>query len=343
MQSRQSDRPAAPLFRALALSAALVFSAQAFAASPVVRIDGSSTVYPITELVAQEFQRFKLNEVHVNIGVSGTHGGFAKFCRGETDIASASRPILKKEMDECSKAGVRFYELPIAYDALTVIVNPQNDFVSSLSVDELRRLWEPRAQGKVNTWKDLNPAWPAQKIKLYAPGADSGSFESFTEVIVGTPRSSRSDVSTAEDHGVLAQRVAADKDAIGYLSLDYYVENQKALKAVAISEGKEAAVLPSVDNVRSGRYQPLSRPLFLYVSEKSLEKPAVRDFVDFAMKNASQLVVEANYLPLQPRAYSENLERIAAKKVGSVYGGENKARMRPADSLQIFRALIHGS
>ena len=247
MQSRQSARPATLLLRALALSAALVFSARAFAASPVVRIDGSSTVYPIIELVAQEFQRFKLNEVHVNIGVSGTHGGFAKFCRGETDLASASRPILKNEMEECAKAGVRFYELPIAYDALTVIVNPQNDFVNSLSVDELRRLWEPRAQGRINTWKDLNPAWPAQKIRLYAPGADSGSFESFTEVIVGTPRSSRSDVSTAEDHGVLAPRVAADKDAIGYLSLDYYVENQKALKAVAISEGKEAAVLPSVD------------------------------------------------------------------------------------------------
>ncbi|MEF8756580.1 MAG: PstS family phosphate ABC transporter substrate-binding protein [Accumulibacter sp.] len=314
----------------------------AIGASPVVRIDGSSAAYPITEAAAQDFQRAKLHEVHVNIGVSGTAAGLSKFCRGETDIASASRPILSKEMEACAKAGIRFYEMPLAYDALTVVVNPQNSFVNSLSVSDLRRLWEPGAEKRVTTWRDLNPAWPADRIRLYAPGADSGTFESFTEVVVGTAKASRADASTAEDHGVLAERIAADKDALGYLSLDYYVENKQKLKAVAISDGKEA-VAPTVENIRNGSYQPLSRPLFLYVSEKSLEKAAVREFVDFCMKNAPRLVVEANYLPLPTRAYADNLERIPARKLGSVYGGENKARMRPADSLEIFKALMHGS
>lgn len=342
MYRDQSFPVATSLFPALVFSATLVFSPLASGAAAVVKIDGSSAVYPITEAVAQEFQRAKLHEVHVNVGVSGTSAGFVKFCRGETDVSNASRPILKKEMEECAKAGIRFYEMPLAYDALTVVVNPQNAFVSSMSVAELRKLWEPAAQGRIKTWKDLNPAWPAQQIKLYAPGADSGSFESFTEVVVGTARSSRTDVSTAEDHDVLAQRIAADKDALGYLSLDYYVENQKQLKAVAISDGKEA-VLPTVDNIRNGSYQPLSRPLFLYVSEKSLDKPAVKDFVDFFMKNAARLVVEVNYLPLPARAYSENLERVTAKKVGTVYGGENKARPRPTDMRKLLEALMHGS
>jgi phosphate transport system substrate-binding protein len=342
MYRDQSFPVATSLFPALVFSATLVFSPLASGAAAVVKIDGSSAVYPITEAVAQEFQRAKLHEVHVNVGVSGTSAGFVKFCRGESDISNASRPILKKEMEECAKAGIRFYEMPLAYDALTVVVNPQNAFVSSMSIAELRKLWEPAAQGRIKTWKDLNPAWPAQQIKLYAPGADSGTFESFTEVVVGTARSSRTDVSTAEDHDVLAQRIAADKDALGYLSLDYYVENQKQLKAVAISDGKEA-VLPTVDNIRNGSYQPLSRPLFLYVSEKSLDKPAVKDFVDFFMKNAARVVVEVNYLPLPARAYSENLERVTAKKVGTVYGGENKARPRPTDMRKLLEALMHGS
>ncbi|TXI73108.1 MAG: PstS family phosphate ABC transporter substrate-binding protein [Dokdonella sp.] len=328
--------------RHIVLPAALVLSSWIAAADPVIRIDGSSTVYPITEALAQQFQRARLHEVHVNVGVSGTSGGFAKFCRGETDIASASRPILKKEMAACAQAGIRYYEMPLAYDALTVVVNPQNTFVNSLSIADLRKLWEPQAQGKINTWKDLNPAWPAQKIQLYSPGADSGSFEYFTEVVVGTSKSSRTDVSTAEDHGVLVDGIANNKDALGYVALDYYVENQHRLKAVAISDDKQA-VPPTIANIRNGSYQPLSRPVFLYVSEKALAKPAVQQFVDFSMKNAARVVDEVNYLPLPARAYSDNLERIAAKKMGSVYGGEDKGRLRPADSLQILRALMHGS
>ena len=326
----------------LTLSVAMIFSPLAFGAAAVIKIDGSSTVYPITEAVAQEFQRVKLHEVHVNIGVSGTSGGFSKFCRGETDISSASRPILKREMEDCARAGIRYYEMPIAYDALTVVVNPKNTFVNALSTAELRKLWEPAAQGKINTWKDLNPAWPAQKISLYAPGADAGSFESFTEAIVGTPKSSRGDVSTAEDHDVLVERIAADKDALGYVSLSHYTENQAKLKALAIGDGK-TAVRPTVDNIRNGSYQPLSRPVFIYVSEKSLTKPAVREFVDFFMKDGARLAKETNALALPARAYADNLERIPAKKVGSVYGGENKGRTTPADMVKILEALMHGS
>ncbi|MBL8397603.1 MAG: PstS family phosphate ABC transporter substrate-binding protein [Candidatus Accumulibacter sp.] len=342
MNSRPSNSFNRPFFSSLAVVAAWVVSPLAYSAAAVVKIDGSSTVYPITEVAAQEFQRVKLHEVHVNIGVSGTSGGLAKFCRGEVDIASASRPILKKELEDCGKSGVRFYEMPIAYDALTVVVNPQNTFVNSLSVDDLHKLWEPAAQGKVNTWKDVNPAWPAQRIAFFAPGADSGSFESFTEVIVGTAKAARTDVGTAEDHDVLVERIAANKDALGYLGLSHYVENQKQLKAVAIGNGK-AAVLPTVDNIRNGSYQPLSRPVFLYVSEKSLEKKSVKEFVDYFMKNAPRLVKEANSLALPTRAYAENLERVPAKKFGSVYGGENKARLRPAEMMKVLDALLHGS
>lgn len=334
-------RPATAGSLSFVFVAAIAFSPLAAVAEAVVRVDGSSTVYPIVEAMAQQFQRVRLHEVHVNVGVSGTSGGFAKFCRGETDIASASRPILKKEMEDCARAGVRFYEMPLAYDALTVVVNPRNTFVNSLSVADLRKLWEARAQGRIDTWKDLNPAWPAARIKLFAPGADSGTAEYFNEAVVGSAKASRSDATTAEDHAVLVEGIAADSDALGYVALDYYVENQQKLKAVAIGEGREA-VMPTVANVRNGSYQPLSRPVFLYVSEKSLDKPAVRQFVDFGMKNAPKLVEEANYLPLPARAYSENLERITAKKVGTVYGGEDKGRLRPADSLQILRALMHG-
>ena len=330
--------PASSLLPAVAFCVTLGFSAAAIGASPVIKDDGSSTVYPITELAAQEFQTAKMHEVHVNVGVSGTAAGFTKFCAGETDITNASRPILKKEIDECAKAGVRFYEMPLAYDALTVVVNPQNDFVTSMSVAELKKLWEPKAQGKISTWKDINPAWPARKINLYAPGANSGTFESFTEVVVGASKSSRSDVSRTEDHGVLAQRIADDKDGIGYLSLDYYVENQKKLKAVAINDGK-GAVLPTAEHIRDGSYQPLSRPVFIYINEKSLEKPVVKEYVEYFMKNGPRLVQEANYLPLPAKAYTSNLDRMNAKKVGTVHGGENKARPRTGEMMKLLDTL----
>ncbi|EXI67132.1 MAG: Phosphate-binding protein PstS precursor [Candidatus Accumulibacter adjunctus] len=308
---------------AVAILGSLVLSPLAFAAPPVVKVDGSSTVFPITEAVAEEFQKARKGATNVTVGISGTGGGFKKFCRGETDIANASRPISKKEMDDCSKAGIRYYELPVAYDALTVMVNPQNTFIKSMTVAELKKIWEPGAQGRINNWKDVNPAWPDQKLKLYGAGADSGTFDYFTEAIVGKAKSSRGDYTASEDDNVLVQGIAGDKGALGYFGFAYYIENQKKLKAVAIDGGK-GPIAPTPENVDNGSYQPLSRPIFIYVSEKSLDKPEVRDFVDFYMKNARPLVKEVKYIPLPAKAYSGNLDHIARKKIGTVFGGENE-------------------
>jgi len=308
---------------AITLLAALSFAPSASAAPAVVKIDGSSTVFPITEAVAEEFQKAKRGAVNVTVGISGTGGGFKKFCRGETDVANASRPILKKEMDDCAKAGIRYYEMPIAYDALTVMVNPQNAFIKSMSVAELKKIWEPGAQGKINSWKDVNPAWPDQKIKLYGAGSDSGTFDYFTEAIVGKAKSSRGDYTASEDDNVLVQGISGDKGALGYFGFAYYIENQKKLKAVAIDGGK-GPVAPTPENVDNGSYQPLSRPIFIYVSEKSLEKPEVKEFVEFYMKSAAPLVKEVKYIPLPAKAYTGNLEHLAKKKLGTVFGGQNE-------------------
>lgn len=308
---------------AMTFLAALSFAASASAAPAVVKIDGSSTVFPVTEAVAEEFQKAKRGAVNVTVGISGTGGGFKKFCRGETDVANASRPILKKEMDDCAKAGIRYYEMPIAYDALTVMVNPQNAFIKSMSVAELKKIWEPGAQGKINSWKDVNPAWPDQKIKLYGAGSDSGTFDYFTEAIVGKAKSSRGDYTASEDDNVLVQGISGDKGALGYFGFAYYIENQKKLKAVAIDGGK-GPVAPTPENVDNGSYQPLSRPIFIYVSEKSLEKPEVKEFVEFYMKSAAPLVKEVKYIPLPAKAYTGNLEHLAKKKLGTVFGGQNE-------------------
>ena len=307
----------------IAMLGGLLLGPSAFAAPPVVKVDGSSTVFPITEAVAEEFQKARKGAINVTVGISGTGGGFKKFCRGETDIANASRPILKKEMDDCSKAGIRYYELPVAYDALTVMVNPQNSFIKSMTVAELKKIWEPGAQGRINSWKDVNPAWPDQKLKLYGAGADSGTFDYFTEAIVGKAKSSRGDYTASEDDNVLVQGIAGDKGALGYFGFAYYIENQKKLKAVAIDGGK-GPVAPTPENVDNGSYQPLSRPIFIYVSEKSLDKPEIRDFVDFYMKSARPLVQEVKYIPLPAKAYSLNLDHIARKKLGTVFGGQNE-------------------
>ena len=308
---------------AITLLTALCCTPAAFAAPPVVKIDGSSTVFPITEAVAEEFQKARRGAINVTVGISGTGGGFKKFCRGETDIANASRPILRKEMDDCTKSGIRYYEMPVAYDALTVMVNPQNSFIKSMTVAELRKIWEPAAQGRINNWKEVNPAWPDQKIKLYGAGSDSGTFDYFTEAIVGKAKSSRGDFTASEDDNVLVQGISGDKGALGYFGFAYYIENQKKLKAVAIDNGK-GPVAPTPENVDNGTYQPLSRPIFIYVSEKSLDKPEIREFVDFYMKNAPQLVKEVKYIPLPAKAYTGNLEHLGKKKLGTVFGGQNE-------------------
>lgn len=287
----------------------------------IVKVDGSSTVYPITEAVAEEFQKSKKNAIKVTVGISGTGGGFKKFCRGETDVSDASRPIMKKEMDACKEAGIQYYELPIAFDALTVVINPNNNFIKSLNIVDLKKIWEPAAQGKLTNWNQIDPSYPNLPLKLFGPGADSGTFDYFTEAIVGKAKSSRGDYTASEDDNVLVQGVSSDKGALGYFGYSYYQENQKKLKAVAIDNGK-GAMLPSPKSVEDGSYSPLSRPIFIYVNVKSLEKPEIIEFVDYYMKNAPQLVKEVKYVPLPANVYSANLERIAKKKIGTVFGGE---------------------
>jgi phosphate transport system substrate-binding protein len=307
---------------AAAAFAGVAYSAP-FAQSALVKIDGSSTVYPVTEAVAEEFQKAQKNAVKVTVGISGTGGGFKKFCRGETEISNASRPIVKSEMEDCAKAGIKYYELPVAFDALTVVINPRNTFITQLTVDELKKMWEPAAQGKITHWNQINPAWPNQPIKLFGPGADSGTFDYFTEAIVGKSKSSRGDFTASEDDNVLVQGVARDVGALGYFGYAYYAENAKTLKAVPIvaSSGK-AAVAPSKDTVLNGSYQPLSRPIFIYVNDKAFAKPEVKSFVEYYLKHGAKLASEVKYVPLPAKAYDIGLQHLSKGKLGTVFGGK---------------------
>lgn len=294
-------------------------------AQETIKIDGSSTVFPITEAVAEDFQQSKKGKIRVTVGISGTGGGFKKFCRGETDMSNASRPILAREMEECKRAGIQYVELPVAYDALTVVMNPKNDWIKALTVADLKKMWEPAAQGKVTKWKQVNSAWPDSSLKLFGPGADSGTFDYFTEAVNGRAKASRGDFTASEDDNVLVQGIARDVNGLGYFGYAYYYENRDKLKAVPIvnpNTGK--AVLPGADTVMDGSYQPLARPIFIYINYKSLDRPEIREFVEFYMKNAEALVSEVKYVPLPAKAYAYNLEQASKKVVGSKFGGENK-------------------
>ncbi|HEY2989822.1 MAG TPA: PstS family phosphate ABC transporter substrate-binding protein [Candidatus Binatia bacterium] len=299
----------------------------------LIQVDGSSTVFPITEAVAEEFQKAKKGKVKVTVGIAGTGGGFKKFCRGETDISDASRPILKQEMETCKNAGIEYFELPIAYDALTVIVNPKNDWVKSLTIADLKKMWEPSAQGKVTTWNQIRPEWPNAPLKLFGPGADSGTFDYFTEAIVGKAKSSRGDFTASEDDNVLVQGIANDRNALGYFGYSYYSENQNRLKAVPIDGGK-GAVAPSPKTVEDGTYQPLSRPIFIYVAKKSMDKSEVREFVEFYIKNAPNLVKQVKYVALPQSAYTTDLEHLKKGKIGTMFGGEAEVGVKIEDLLK---------
>lgn len=309
---------------AVLATGALGISAPAASAEDrLVKIDGSSTVYPITEGIAEEFQKMKRGAVKVTVGISGTGGGFKKFCRGETDISDASRPILKKEMDACKEAGIQYVELPVAYDALTVVVNIKNDWIKSMTVEELKKLWEPAAQGKITRWNQINPAWPDAPVNLFGPGADSGTFDYFTEAVVGKSKSSRGDYTASEDDNVLVQGVSRDRNGLGYFGYAYFAENAKKLKAVPVvaKEGRPA-VLPSPDTVKNGTYQPLSRPIFIYVSAKAMARPEVKEFVEFYLANAAKISAEVKYVPLPDNIYKLALDNFSRKKLGTVFDGE---------------------
>lgn len=302
-----------------------------------IKIDGSSTVYPVTEAVAEEFQKANPN-VKVVVGISGTGGGFKKFCNGETDISNASRPILQSEMEACAKNGIEYIELPVAYDALSVVVNPQNDWAACMTVADLKKIWEPEAQGKITRWNQVRPEWPDAPLNLYGPGTDSGTFDYFTEAIVGKARASRGDYTASEDDNVLVQGVANDPYALGYFGLAYYRENQDKLKVVAIDDGNDAngkgCVLPSEQTVRDGTYQPLSRPIFIYVNRKAADRPEVEAFVQFYLTQGPALVRQVGYIPLTDEIYQLALQRFQARRVGTVFGGEPKVGVKLEDLLK---------
>jgi len=324
--------------RALAMAGTLV-AAQAAVAQQVVKIDGSSTVYPVTEAVAEEFQKAKKQKIKVTVGISGTGGGFKKFCRGETDISDASRPILKKEMGDCKAAGIEYIELPVAFDALTVVVHPKNGFIQAMTVAELKKMWQPAAQGKILKWNQVNPQWPDAPLKLFGAGADSGTFDYFTEAITGKSKSSRGDFTASEDDNVLVQGVSRDVNALGFFGFAYYVENKDKLKAVPIVNEKGQPVAPSMDAVLKGSYSPLARPIFIYVNRKSLDKPEVKEFAEYYMKHGAKLSREVKYVPLPDVAYTHNLETIARKTVGTKFGGENRVGLTIEELMKLEAKL----
>jgi phosphate transport system substrate-binding protein len=314
--SRQFNAAAAAIVVAIGSSVASL----PVIAAGVIEIDGSSTVYPITEAVAEEFQA-QIGSAKVTVGISGTGGGFKRFCRGETDISDASRPILKEEMVLCAQAGVRYFEIPIAYDALTVVVNKSNTFVDQLTVAELKTMWQPSAQGSVTNWSQVRAGFPNQPLKLAGPGADSGTFDYFTEAVNGVTKASRGDYQASEDDNVLVQFVARDKGALAYFGMAYYEENQDKLRAIPIVGKSGTAVLPSVRTVNDGSYNPLSRPIFIYVKEKSAERPEVREFVEFYLKQGGALAREVGYVDLPAAAYELALKHFSEGKLGTGFGG----------------------
>lgn len=303
----------------LILLGVLGFSFKAMAGG-VIKIDGSSTVYPISEAVAEEFQKTNGGAVKVTVGISGTGGGFKKFCRGELDMSNASRPIKSDERVLCKDAGIQYIELPVAYDALTVVVNPNNTWATSMTVAELKKIWEPAAQGKIMTWNQVRADWPNQPIKLYGAGSDSGTFDYFTEAIVGIAKASRGDYTASEDDNVLVQGVANDVNALGYFGYAYYIENATKLKSVAIDGGK-GAILPSRETVENGSYAPLGRPIFVYIKAKSAKDPVVKGFVDFYIKNAKALVAEVKYIPFDDALYLAIGQRFNGLVLGSSFSG----------------------
>lgn len=304
------------------------------AAPATVTLDGSSTVYPISEAIAEEFQAARKGIARVTVGVSGTGGGFKKFCRGELDIANASRPISKEEMATCAAAGVRYFELPVAYDALTVVVNPQNSFLDEISVEQLKIMWQPEAQGQVLRWNQVDPSWPDQPMKLYGAGADSGTFDYFTEAVVGKAKASRGDFTASEDDNVLVQGISSDINALGYFGYAYFAENQDKLKALAIKPNADSpAVAPTAENVINGSYMPLSRPMFVYVSEAAYQRPEVKDFMEFYFDNVAAMATETKNVPLPAEAYSIIRKHMSEGKVGTVFKGE------PATAITIEELL----
>jgi phosphate transport system substrate-binding protein len=318
-----------PLVPTLTLSSLLGLPIVAVARQ-LVKVDGSSTVFPITEAVAEEFQKAQKGKVNVTVGISGTGGGFKKFCAGEIDITNASRPITPKEMQACKAAGISFIELPVAFDALTVVVNKANP-LNSISTDQLKSIF---IQGsKMNNWEQVSRNNPTGKITTFAPGKDSGTFDYFREAILDK-KDMRDDVTTSEDDNLLVKGVERTKGGIGFFGLAYYEENKNRLKSLAVNDGK-GAVKPSMQTVMNGTYRPLSRPLLIYVSSKALKDPNVQSFVRFYMTKGAGLAREVGYVPLPSGVYKEALERFNRGKRGTVFAGRDTVGLKIQDIVRL--------
>lgn len=299
-----------------------------------IKIDGSSTVYPVTRKIVEDYQASLKQPVDIEVEFSGTGGGFDKFCAGETDINNASRPIQLDEMEACNNSEVRYIELPIAFDALTVVVNPQNNWLENITVEELNKIWSPEAEGKVTRWNQVRDTFPDRPLNLYAPGKDSGTYDYFTEAVVGEAGSSRSDVTESEDDDVLVKGVSQDPNALGYFGLAYYEQKANDMKAIGIDSGK-GAVLPSVETVEQAQYQPLSRPLFIYINAASAQKnKALRQFIDFYLAQASELVAEVGYVPLPEEAYHIDKVTFHKGEVGTVFEGQSQFNLTIPELLR---------
>ncbi len=290
----------------------------------IVLVDGSSTVFPISEAAAEEYGKMN-QQRRVTVGISGTGGGFKKFGAGEVHIVGASRPITPTEVERCRKNGIEYIELPVAYDGICVVVNPSNDWVDYLTVAELRKVWEPSAQGKVLNWRDIRPEWPDRELHLYGAGVNSGTFDYFTAAIVGEEHSSRGDFTSSEDDNVLVQGVATDDLAMGFFGYAYFEENSDKLRAVPIDDENPdngaGSIEPTPHTIGDMTYQPLSRPIFIYVNKAALEVEAVSDFVRFYLSSASELVPSVGFIPLSESAYTLAQNRVDARVIGSIFGG----------------------
>ena len=298
-------------------------SSKAASQPSLITIDGSSTVFPIAEAVAEEYGKANSNARTPTVGISGTGGGFQKFCRGETDISNASRPIRPAEIKACAAAGIEYIEVPIAYDGLAIVVNPKNSWATSITVPELRTLWAPEAQGKVTRWNQVRSSWPNREIRLFGAGVDSGTYDYFTEATVGKEGASRGDFTSSEDDNVIVQGVASDELALGFLPLAYVEQNRERLKIAPVDDGKPdngaGPITPSAETVRNGTYQPLSRPLFIYVARKAADRPEVQQLVDMFFSR-NDLIREVGYIELTPQIYDLARKHFADRKVGTAFG-----------------------
>ena len=293
------------------------------APAALITLEGSSTVFPIAEAVAEEFGKANPNMRTPTVGISGTGGGFQKFCRGETDVSNASRPIRPAEIEACQKAGLEYIEVPIAYDGIAIVVNPKNSWANNITVAELKTLWAPEAQGKVTRWNQVRASWPNREIRLFGAGVDSGTYDYFTEATVGKEGASRGDFTSSEDDNVIVQGVASDELALGFLPLAYVEENRERLKIAPVDNGKPddgaGPITPSAETVRNGSYQPLSRPLFIYVARKAADRPEVQQLVEMFFSR-SDLVREVGYIELTPQIYELARKHFADRKVGTAFG-----------------------